>query len=119
MRRKIGALVPLEVSILEAAAELQLGGQPEAHGYRLASIVRDMRHARRLTAYGTLYKALSRLAAEGFLASRWEDPNLAAADGRPRRRFYRLTLQGEGALSEARVAGHDAASRRPAAAAIR
>lgn len=111
--------MPLEVSILEAAAELQLGGQPEVHGYRLASVVRDMRQARRLTAYGTLYKALSRLEREGFLASRWEDPLVAAADGRPRRRFYRLTLEGEGALSEARAAGHEAASRRPAAAALR
>ena len=102
MRRKIGSLVPLEVSILEAAAELQIGGQAEVHGYRLASAVRDMRDARRLTAYGTLYKALGRLEREGFLASRWEDPNIAAADGRPRRRFYRLTTEGEGALVDAR-----------------
>jgi PadR family transcriptional regulator PadR len=119
VRRKTGVLVPLEVSILEAAAELQIGGQAEVHGYRLASAVRDMRDARRLTAYGTLYKALGRLEREGFLASRWEDPNLAAADGRPRRRFYRLTLEGESALGEARAAVRDAATRRPAAAAIR
>lgn len=101
MRRKVGALVPLEVTILEAAVELQLGGQAEVHGYQLASVIREVRHARRLTAYGTLYKALSRLERDGFLASRWEDPNEAAADGRPRRRFYRLTLEGEGALAEA------------------
>lgn len=103
MRRKIGALVPLEVSILEAAAELRIAGQPEVHGYELAGVVRDLRHARRLTAYGTLYKALSRLEREGFLGSRWEDPSVAAAEGRPRRRFYRLTVEGEGALAEARA----------------
>jgi PadR family transcriptional regulator PadR len=118
MRRKVGALVPLEVTILEAAAELQLGGQAEVHGYQLASVIRDMRHARRLTAYGTLYKALSRLERDGFLASRWEDPNEAAADGRPRRRFYRLTLEGEGALSDVNAARREVAAKRPAAAAV-
>jgi PadR family transcriptional regulator PadR len=101
MRRKTGTLVPLEVSILEAAAELQIAGQAEVHGYGLATVVRDLRDGRRLTAYGTLYKALSRLERDGFLASRWEDPNAAAIEGRPRRRFYRLTLEGEGALTRA------------------
>jgi DNA-binding PadR family transcriptional regulator len=103
MRRKVGALVPLEVSILEAAAELQLAGQAEVHGYELARVVKDIREATRLTAYGTLYKALARLEREGFLASRWEDPDVGAAESRPRRRFYRLTLEGEGALAEARA----------------
>ena len=102
MRRKVGALVPLEVSILEAAAELRIAGQAEVHGYQLAGVVRDLRDGRRLTAYGTLYKALSRLERDGYLESRWEDPNDAAVDGRPRRRFYRLTLEGEGAISDAR-----------------
>ena len=101
MRRKVGALVPLEVSILEAAAELQLAGQSEVHGYQLAGVVRDLRQARRLTASGTLYKALARLERDGFLASRWEDPSVGATESRPRRRFYRLTLEGEGALAEA------------------
>ena len=118
MRRRIGALVPLEVSILEAAAELQLGGQAEIHGYGLASTVRDMRDARRLTAYGTLYKALARLEGEGFLASRWEDPNIAAAEGRPRRRFYRLTLEGEGALADARASSPATRTSRAAATSV-
>jgi PadR family transcriptional regulator, regulatory protein PadR len=115
MRRKVGALVPLEVSILEAAAELQLAGQPEVHGYQLAGIVRDMRQARRLTAYGTLYKALARLEREGFLGSRWEDPSVGAAESRPRRRFYRLTLEGEGALAEARASAPATGTSRAAA----
>jgi PadR family transcriptional regulator PadR len=115
MRRKIGALVPLEVSILEAAAELQLAGQPEVHGYQLAGVVRDMRQARRLTAYGTLYKALARLEGKGFLASRWEDPGVGAAESRPRRRFYRLTLEGEGALAEARASAPATGTSRAAA----
>ena len=37
----------------------------------------------------------------GYLSSRWEDPQLAADDGRPRRRFYRVTMAGEAALAEA------------------
>jgi PadR family transcriptional regulator PadR len=118
MRRKEGALVPLEVAILEASAELRRAGQPEAHGYLLAKLVHDLRHAKRLTAYGTLYKALTRLESQGFLESRWEDPLAAAAEARPRRRFYRLTLEGEGALSEALEVGRDTLTNRPAAATL-
>jgi PadR family transcriptional regulator, regulatory protein PadR len=101
MRRKEGALVPLEVSILEAALGLRSRGTAEAHGFLLAKEVRDGRQARRLTAYGTLYKALDRLERAGYLSSRWEDPQIAARDSRPRRRFYRVTLTGEAALAEA------------------
>ena len=104
MRRKEGALVPLEVSILETALELRQRGIAEAHGFLLAKELRDGARARRLTAYGTLYKALDRLERAGYLASRWEDPLIAARDGRPRRRFYRVTLEGEGALARA-IAG--------------
>jgi PadR family transcriptional regulator PadR len=101
MRRKEGSLVPLEVSILEVALELRQRGIAEAHGFLLAKELRDGARARRLTAYGTLYKALDRLERAGYLASRWEDPQIAARDGRPRRRFYRVTLDGEGALAQA------------------
>jgi len=119
MRRKAGVIIPLEVAILEASAERRRAGEPEVHGYQLAKTVLDLRHARRLTAYGTLYKALTRLERQGYLASRWEDPHVAAAEGRPRRRFYRLTLEGEGALSEARAAVRDNVTNRPAAATVR
>jgi DNA-binding PadR family transcriptional regulator len=115
MRRKEGALVPLEVSILEAALELRQRGIAEAHGFLLAKELRDGREARRLTAYGTLYKALDRLERAGYLASRWEDPLIAARDGRPRRRFYRVTLDGEGALTQAVSDGPDEALARSAA----
>jgi PadR family transcriptional regulator, regulatory protein PadR len=119
MRRKAGTIIPLEVAILGASAELREAGEPEAHGYLLARIVQDIRHARRLTAYGTLYKALTRLERVGYLASRWEDPLTAAAEARPRRKFYRLTFEGEGALAEARAADRAALPNRPAAAAVR
>ena len=44
-------------------------------------------------ASGTLYPILFRLEGAGWLESRWEveDP---AVLGRPRRRFYRITLEG-------------------------
>jgi PadR family transcriptional regulator len=116
MRRKTGELVPLEVSILEASVELARMGIPEAHGFRLAKELRDRGGARRLTAYGTLYKALDRLEREGYLASRWEDPMVAAADGRPRRRFYHTTAVGEQALEGARRAVPDPGTSRRAAA---
>lgn len=115
MRRKEGALVPLEVSILEAALELRRRGVMEAHGFLLAKEMRDERQARRLTAYGTLYKALDRLERAGYLQSRWENPDIAAREGRPRRRFYRVTLVGEGALAEATSAEREAALPRSAA----
>ena len=116
MRRKAGGLVPLEVSILEASVELARRGIPEAHGFLLAKELRDRGGARRLTAYGTLYKALDRLERAGYLASRWEDPMLAAADGRPRRRFYHTTAVGEQALEASRKNVLDVGTRRPAAA---
>ena len=103
MRRKDGALVPLEISILEVGIELAGRGRPEAHGFLLAREMRDRSGARRLTAYGTLYKALERLERAGCLASRWEDPMRAAEEGRPRRRFYRVTVGGERALKSARA----------------
>jgi PadR family transcriptional regulator PadR len=64
--------------------------------------MRDDHHARRLTAYGTLYKALDRMERAGYLTSRWEDPHIGAREARPRRRFYRVTLVGEGALVRAK-----------------
>jgi DNA-binding PadR family transcriptional regulator len=108
MRRKEGVLVPLEVSILGAALELRSRGTMEVHGFLLAKELRDGRQARRLTAYGTLYKALDRLERTGHLSSRWEDPLIAARDRRPRRRFYQITLTGEAALAEARSAEREA-----------
>lgn len=106
MRRKPGTLVPLEREILEAALSLRAMGVAEAHGFLLARTMSDGdgRGDRRLTAYGTLYKALDRLERAGNLVSRWEDPVYAADAARPRRRFYRVTAAGEAAVAAARAA---------------
>ena len=42
---------------------------------------------------GTLYPILVRLERAGWVASRWEEVD-PAAEGRPTRRYYRLTGQG-------------------------
>ena len=92
MRRKPGTLLPIEVALLRAGIELRLGGEPEFHGYMVASKVAEGGGGRLLTAHGTLYKALGRLEEFGLLSSRWEDA--PAVEGRPRRRLYELTGEG-------------------------
>jgi DNA-binding PadR family transcriptional regulator len=104
VRRKPGTLLPLEVAILDAATSCARDGDPEFHGFAVAQRIQERDGARRLTAHGTLYKALARLEAGGLLESRWEDPDLAVAEGRPRRRLYRVTPLGARALAEARAA---------------
>lgn len=101
MRRKAGALVPLELSILEAAAAR---GVEPFHGFELAKALSDAEGARGLTAHGTLYKALGRLAAQGLLEAEWEDPDTGVREGRPRRRLYRITGAGARRLAEERRA---------------
>jgi PadR family transcriptional regulator PadR len=102
MRRRAGDLVPLEVAVLAGGLELRRAGEPEFHGFQLAKTLRDAEQARGLTSHGTLYKALDRMEKMDLLVSRWEDPETAAADGRPRRRLYRVTGNGERALDRAR-----------------
>ena len=60
MKRKPEELISFEAEILEAALELQAGGLQEFYGYIIAKRIRDRKGARKLTAHGTLYKALSR-----------------------------------------------------------
>jgi PadR family transcriptional regulator PadR len=99
VRRKPGALVPLELSILEQACSR---GAERFHGFELAKALADVDRSRRLTAHGTLYKALGRLAEMGLLEAEWEDADRALQEGRPRRRLYRITGAGERRLAEAR-----------------
>ena len=102
MRRKQGTLLPIEISILESGLELHGRQVPEFYGFLIAKQLTEREGARKLTAYGTLYKALSRMENQGLLTSRWEDPVNAAASGRPRRRLYQVTPSGQDALLAAR-----------------
>ena len=95
--------MPLEQAICEIAADLRVRGTPEFHGYELARRLSDMGDRRLLTAYGTLYRALARLESMGFLASRWEDPEIPARENRPGRRLYQLTVLGDGAVQNVRA----------------
>ena len=48
-----------------------------------------------LTSHGTLYKALGAQEKAGWLKSKWEDPIIAAEESRQRRRYYRMTAEGQ------------------------
>jgi PadR family transcriptional regulator, regulatory protein PadR len=50
---------------------------------------------------GTIYPILARLERIGWMESDWEDPNAHIAEGRPRRRYYRLTRDGAECADEA------------------
>lgn len=50
---------------------------------------------------GTVYPALGRLERDGLVKSAWENEREAHAEGRPARRYYKLTATGIKALAEA------------------
>ena len=100
MRRKQGTLLPIEVSILLAGLELRTRGIGQFHGYGVAKEIKARDEAKRLAGYGTLYRALGRMAKAGLLAGEWEDPELAAKGGRPPRKLYEVTTAGEAALAQ-------------------
>ena len=91
MRRKLGAIIPIERSILAAMVSLRAQGVADCYGFLLAKEIADSKGARLLTGHGTLYKALGRLEQQGFLESSWEDQALAVQKHRPPRKLYRLT----------------------------
>lgn len=92
--------MPIELNILDVCESRSLSGSPECHGFLIASLIKGTQNAKLLTAYGTLYRALSRLEKAGFLTSRWEDISSLAGESRPRRRLYRITDAGSKALAE-------------------
>jgi DNA-binding PadR family transcriptional regulator len=103
MRRKPGALLPIEQAILAAGLDLRRIGTNEFHGFSVAKRMQDIGEAYQLTAHGTLYKALGRMETAGLLESHWEKADLALEEGRPRRRLYRITGAGERALAAHRA----------------
>lgn len=102
MRRKPGRLLDIEVAILDVAGNFKAEESGRFHGFALAKLMQETQDARRLTAHGTLYKALGRLERAGLLSSVWEDPASAASEGRPRRRLYEVTDLGQTAIALAR-----------------
>ncbi len=112
MKRKPGKLLSIEIAILASAVSLLGAGRGEFYGYAIAKEISGQEGARRLTAHGTLYRALERLEKIGFLACRWEDPELAASEARPRRRLYHITAAGERAEADARASASEPAPAR-------
>ena len=102
MRRKPGALVPLESSLDRRGRATAGPSVHEFHGYEIAKHLAHASDRRLLTAYGTLYRALGRLEQMGLLESHWEDPQIAADENRPGRRLYTLTEQGMAAARDGR-----------------
>ena len=51
----------------------------------------------------TIIRMNERMDAGGLLESRWEDPDIAVNEGRPRRRLYSVTPLGVSALARARA----------------
>lgn len=100
-RRKPGTLLSLELDVLEAGLRLQ--GDERFYGFALARELAANAADASLVAHGTLYKALARMTAAGLLDAEWEDAELAAADGRPRRRLYRVTGAGAEAAAAERT----------------
>ena len=104
MRRKPGVLIPLEIEICLAAADLAAAGTREFHGYELAKQLARSGKRTALATHGTMYRALARLVEMGMVTDRWEDPQLAANERRPLRRLYSLTITGRRAASWHRAA---------------
>lgn len=104
MRGRPSGLLPIELAILETGIAFRMEGSPAFHGFRASARIREATEASLFTTHGALYKALDRLEKRGYLASDWEDADIALAEGRPRRRLYQVTPAGEGALAEARRA---------------
>ena len=50
---------------------------------------------------GTVYPILRRLEDAGCVTGAWEPVSVSRAEGRPPRRYYRLTASGEALLAEA------------------
>ena len=88
-RMTIPTQLVLEVLLAEPDGELYGGEIGEQAGLRS----------------GTVHPILARLEGVGWLRSRWEDVD-PRAEGRPPRRYYRLTAAGVGAAHAALARAH-------------
>ena len=50
---------------------------------------------------GTVYPALRRMESAGWIVSQWEREGIAQEEGRPARKYYELTSEGDEALAAA------------------
>jgi hypothetical protein len=106
IRRQAGRLSWLETELLVVAYRAQRNGHPDFHGYRAAQLVPGAPSRQ------SVYEALNRLAAFGFVTRRWEDADVHLERRRPRRLLYRITDAGRMAALPA-VLGARVMGRRP------
>ncbi|MBW3534155.1 MAG: PadR family transcriptional regulator [Gemmatimonadetes bacterium] len=83
---------------------------PRSIGFVTAAVLRAVADGHRYGAdivdatdvgSGSVYKVLRRLERRGHVTGRWEDPEVAEAERRPRRRYYELTPAGHRVMEEA------------------
>ena len=93
---------------------------PRPLGFATASILKAIRDGQRYgleiidgtgLGGGTVYKVLGRLEGRGLVRGRWEAPEVAERERRPRRRYYELTPQGQTELAESLERFHALAER--------
>lgn len=80
------------------AIVLSILSQSDAYGYEITKIVNKKTSGLFELKEGTLYPALKRLEANQFIEGYWADH----FDGRPRRRYYRITQDGHKKLEESK-----------------
>lgn len=80
--------IPLVLAILE---------EGESYGYAILKRIDELSGGEMEWTDGMLYPLLHRLDRLGYVEARWD-----ASEGNRRRRYYRITEQGRGALSEQR-----------------
>lgn len=80
------AVKPIMLSVLSSG---------ENYGYAIFQRIHDLSDGKVQFSDGTLYPVLHRLEAEGLISSSWKE----SGEGR-RRKYYRLTAAGRGALAD-------------------
>jgi len=69
----------------------------DAYGYEISKVVQEETAGKMMIKEGTLYPALKRMEANGYIEGYWDD-----RDAGPRRRYYRITKSGLKRLDENR-----------------
>jgi PadR family transcriptional regulator, regulatory protein PadR len=89
-RPRRGFLFELDATVLFEGLRIHREGGAEFYGLQVANRLRVEKI--------TVYRSLRRLTELGLLDRRWEDQDIASAEGRPRRRLYALNQHGKDAL---------------------
>jgi PadR family transcriptional regulator, regulatory protein PadR len=102
MNRNWDELLPIEVMILEVGLERAAQGDGSFYAYGISREFERSGRTSTLLTNGTMYKALRRMEANGWLTSYYEQHEVAEAEGkRPRRTLYEVTPEGAEAYRNA------------------